>query len=194
MIATAAHSQDAGIGVDAAQIRYVKLLAQRALWVALALHSLSALVLYSLAITQLGLVGYIGAIASVLLTVVRPVIAFYRFLTDRLAAIRTQVTYPRQDVVELRRRVETLETSLTTIQASLDTTDPLSWAAKQSQAWEATRQDLAAIQATQRQLAATQAQDTERLARQTEQAIAQLSADGRFLSQVRELIRFVKEA
>ncbi len=194
VVATAAQSKQDGIAVDAAQVRYAELLARRSLWVALVLHGISGVVLYILAIVQLGLVGYVGAIAAVVLSVVRPAIAFYEFLAARLASIRTSVTYPREDVLELRQRVKALEDNLSTLNERLNPDDPLSWANKQSNAWEATRQDLARLEANQRQLAATQAQDAERLARQTEQAIAQLSADSQFLSQVRELIRFVKEA
>ncbi len=194
VVATAAQSEKDGIAVDAAQVRYAKLLARRSLWVALALHGVSGVVLYVLAIVQLGLVGYVGAIAAVVLSAVRPAIAFYEFLADRLASIRTNVTYPREDVMELRRRVMNLEEGLSSLTERLDPDNSLSWASKQSATWEATRQDLARLEANQRQLAATQAQDAERLARQTEQAIAKLSADSQFLSQVRELIRFVKEA
>lgn len=44
------------------------------------------------------------------------------------------------------------------------------------------------------ELTRTNAREHEALARQTAQEIAKLSEDARFLNQVRELIRFVKDA
>lgn len=56
------------------------------------------------------------------------------------------------------------------------------------------RKDLSRLGANVEDLRATNALDHDRLAHESRQAIAQLSADSQFLEQVREIIRFFKSA
>ncbi|MGE5658933.1 MAG: hypothetical protein ACM37W_20250, partial [Actinomycetota bacterium] len=51
VLAEAAESTQKGIAVDEKQVKYVTILARRSLWVAIALHLISAVVLYTLALT-----------------------------------------------------------------------------------------------------------------------------------------------
>jgi hypothetical protein len=72
VLAEGAQSTEKGIPVDEKQLEYVKVLARRSLFVALALHLFSAVGLYTLAATGISAVGYISSGAALLLTGLRP--------------------------------------------------------------------------------------------------------------------------
>ena len=59
---------------------------------------------------------------------------------------------------------------------------------------ETARQNLAALSTAHENLRATNRAEHDRLARDTEHAVAQLTADSQFLDHVREIIRFYKTA
>ncbi|NJP11603.1 MAG: hypothetical protein HC866_20810 [Leptolyngbyaceae cyanobacterium RU_5_1] len=192
--ADAAESQTQGITVDAQQLRYVRQVAQRSLWVAIALHILSALGLYLLAVTGISAIGYVTSSAALLLTALRPAVSFYQYLAARLREIGHTFKYPREDVVELRDRVIQVETTLQQLEYQLNLENADSFAATQQRLLTALRQDLTQLAATHEDLKATNHADHERLARDARNAIAQLSTDGQVLEHVREIIRFFKEA
>ncbi|HBL60456.1 MAG TPA: hypothetical protein DDZ80_18970 [Cyanobacteria bacterium UBA8803] len=194
VLADAAQSQDKGIEIDAKQVKYAKVVAQRSLIVAIALHLLSTIGLYVLAATGISAVGYVSSGAALLLTVLRPVVRLYEYLATRLAMIRQEFKYPRQDIQELRDRFETLETSVKQIQEQLDPEEPYSWVATHQRYWEENRKELARLTASFEELRATNESQHDRLSREARQAIAQLTTDGQFLDHVREIIRFFKTA
>ena len=187
-------SKDRGIAVDEQQLPYVRSLAQRSLWLALSLHLISAIVLYVLASSGIGTVGYVGAIAALLLTILRPAISGYEYIAQRLRLISQQIDYPREDIMELRQRFANLEESIKRIDAELSNENPYSWVSKYEQFADETRKDLPKLSANIEDLRATNERDHDRLLRESRQAIAQLSADSQFLEQVREIIRFFKSA
>jgi hypothetical protein len=192
VLAEAEISQEKGIALDRKQIDYAKILADRGLIAAIALHGISAVVLYVIAASGISSIGYIGAIAALLLTILRPAIATYEYLASRLAAIGQQIVYPREDVMELRSRFASMQESVRRLEGQLNEAEPYSWATKQQKHGEAIRKDLARLSAQFEELRAVNAQDHERLSRESQQAIAQLSSDGQFLDHVREIIRFFK--
>ncbi len=194
VLASAAQSRSQGITVDEPQMQYVQQLATRSRWVAIALHLLSTVGLYALAATGISAIGYISSGAALLLTVLRPAIAFYQYLATRLQEIGQTVRYPREDVLELRDRMTQVETRLERLEYQLNTENPDSQAATYQRTVTALRQDLTQIAATQEELKATNQAEHERLSREGRNAIAQLSTDGQVLDHVRELIRFFKEA
>ncbi len=187
-------SIEKGMPVDRKQLSYVNVLAKRSLIAAIALHLISTLVLYVLAANSIGALGYVGAIAALLLTVLRPAVRGYEYLASRLAMIRKELVYPREDTLELRGRVNSLEEAIKRLETQMNPEEPYSWLATHQRYWEETRQDLARLSAVQEELRATNQLDHERLTRETQQAIAQLSTDGQFLDHVREIIRFFKTA
>lgn len=187
-------SAEKGIQIDAKQVNYAKLVATRSLTVAIALHILSTLGLYTLAATGISAVGYISSGAALLLTVLRPAIRLYEYLATRLAMIRQEFKYPREDVYQLRDRVMILEQNIDQIQPQLDPENEHSWVAKQNRNWEQTRKDVARLGASLDQLEAQNEAEHKRLAREAQQAIAQLTTDSQFLDHVREIIRFFKTA
>ncbi len=187
-------SQERGIVVDEQQLPYVRSLARRSLTLALGLHLISAIALYVLASSGVGTIGYVGAIAALLLTILRPAISAYEYISQRLRAISQQIDYPREDVMELRQRFANLEESVRQLNSQLSNENPYSWVSKYEQFSEETRKDLSRISANIEDLRATNERDHDRLSRESRQAIAQLSTDSQFLEHVREIIRFFKSA
>ena len=194
VIAQGEISTEKGIAVDNKKLKYVNLLAKRSLLIAIGLHLISAIGLYILAATGISAVGYFGSGAALLLTGLRPAISAYEYLYARLKMISQEWKYPREDIVELRNRFSTLEQSVKSLQKQLNPEEPSSVAAKQEQYITENRQALAKIAANLEELRATNQTEHERLSREARQAIAQLSTDGQFLDNVREIIRFFKEA
>ncbi|BAY22516.1 hypothetical protein NIES2100_22790 [Calothrix sp. NIES-2100] len=194
VLAEAAQSIEKGIPVDEKQLKYVRLLAKRSLWVALALHLFSAIGLYTLAATGISTVGYISSGAALLLTILRPAIRAYEYLYARLRMIRQEWQYPREDIMELRDRFSVLEQKVQRLEEQLDAEQPYSIPATQQRFSEETRRDLARIAANLEELRATNQTEHLSLSREARNAIAQLSTDGQFLDHVREIIRFFKTA
>lgn len=194
VLAEAAQSTEKGIPVDEKQVKYVTALAKRSLWVAIALHLFSAVGLYTLAATGISTVGYISSGAALLLTILRPAIRAYEYLYARLAMIRQEWKYPREDIFELRDRFSILEQKIQSLEDQLNPEQPYSFSATQQRFAEETRRDLARIAANLEELRAKNQTEHERLGREARNAIAQLSTDGQFLDHVREIIRFFKTA
>ncbi|MFH7029243.1 MAG: hypothetical protein ACHBN1_28570 [Heteroscytonema crispum UTEX LB 1556] len=194
VLAQAVESTEKEIPVDEKKIEYVKTLAKRSLFVAIALHLFSAVGLYTLAATGISAVGYISSGAALLLTILRPAISAYEYLYARLRMISQEFKYPREDIVELRYRFANLEETIKHLSEQVNPEQPYSLAANQQLYLEETRKELARIAASLEELRATNQTEHERLAREARQAIAQLSTDGQFLDHVREIIRFFKTA
>ncbi|MEA5512544.1 hypothetical protein [Nodularia sp. UHCC 0506] len=194
VLAEAAQSREKEIPVDEKQVNYVKVLAKRSLWIAIGLHLISAVGLYTLAATGISAVGYISSGAALLLTILRPAIRAYEYLYARLRMIRQEFQYPREDVMELRNRFYQLEETVKRLEEQLNPQLDNSLPANQKRFTNETRTGLARITATLEELRATNQVEHERLAREARSAIAQLSTDGQFLDHVREIIRFFKTA
>ena len=194
VLAEGAQSSEKGIPVDEKQLEYVTVLAKRSAFAAIALHLLSAVGLYTLAATGISAVGYVSSGAALLLTALRPAISAYEYLYARLTMIRQEWTYPREDILELRHRVDSIEVTLKRLEEQLNPEQPYSLAAKQQLDSEETRKELARLGASLEKLSATNQTEHESLAREAQAAIAQLSLDGQFLDHVREIIRFFKTA
>ncbi|MDJ0557188.1 MAG: hypothetical protein QNJ68_22640 [Microcoleaceae cyanobacterium MO_207.B10] len=164
------------------------------MWIALALHFLSAVGLYSLAITGISVVGYVSSGAALLLTFLRPVVRLYQYLVVRLSMIRREFLHPRKDIIELRSRFENVEATVKNIEVQLNPENPDSFVSTQQLQWEKTQKELTCLALTIENLRTTNQAEHHQLAREAEKAISQLSTDGQFLNHVREIIRFFKEA
>ncbi|NJL67132.1 MAG: hypothetical protein HC849_29500 [Oscillatoriales cyanobacterium RU_3_3] len=194
VLAQGAESTKKNIAVDRAQLEYVTVLASRSLWVAVALHLLSAIALYALAATGISAIGYLSSGAALLLTLLRPAIRGYQYLAQRLTAIRGEFLHPREDIVELRNRFADLESTVRNLADKFNSDDRTSWAAIQEREREVLRRDLTNLTAALEHLRSTNQAEHVALARNAESAIAQLTDDGQFLNHVREILRFFKEA
>ncbi|CDM97121.1 MAG: hypothetical protein P5702_18090 [Limnospira sp. PMC 1291.21] len=194
VLAEAAESDKKGIRIEPSQRSYVHKLVSRSLGVAIALHIASAIVLLSLSWAGISVVGYIGSVAALLLTILRPSLRGYQYLVTRLSMVRREFSYPREDVVELRNRVEVVEALLEVTKKSLDPNKSNSWASQQNQKLAFCQSEITRLAADMQTLKATNQSEHERLSRTAEKAIAQITEDGKILNNVREIIRFFKEA
>ncbi|MEZ2236833.1 hypothetical protein [Microcoleus sp.] len=194
VLAQATESTEKGIVVDDKQVKYVTVLVSRSLLVAIGLHLLSAIALYTLAATGISAIGYLSSGAALLLTILRPAIRGYQYLAARLTMIRRQFLHPREDILELRSRFANLESTINNLEAKFNSNDPNSWVAIQERQQEANTRDLTRLAASLQDLTATNQAEHTKLTRDAESAIAQLTDDGKFLNHVREIIRFFKEA
>ncbi|MEO1446857.1 MAG: hypothetical protein AAFV46_11630, partial [Cyanobacteria bacterium J06635_11] len=129
-----------------------------------------------------------------LLTGLRPAIEAYHYWVARLRAIRREITYPREDIVAVRERLKKLEEAVKAVEHQLDPQQDDSWVAQYQRFAQDTRQALAESFTAVERLKADNKSDHERLAREAQQAVAQLSSDSQFLDHVREIIRFFKTA
>ena len=187
-------SKDKEIEVTAERQSYVLNLARRSLVIAIALHLLSALGLYSLAAFGISKLGYLSSGAALLLTGLRPAIEAYRYWIARLRAIRQEITFPREDIVTVRSQLNKLEQQIEAIEHRLDPEKEDSWPAQYQQFAQNTRRQLAEQLTALEKLRADNKSDHEQLSREARQAISQLSSDSQFLDHVREIIRFFKTA
>jgi hypothetical protein len=194
VLAEAEESQQKQITVDKKQLSYVQLLARRSLWVAIGLHLISAIGLYTLAIAGISVVGYVGSGAALLLTILRPAIRTYQYIAARLSMVRREFSYPRQDILELRQRFDTVESQVKHLLAQINPETSNSWAAMQEKQQETLQKHLTRLASELEMLKAQNQAEHRQLSRATETAVAQLSADGEFLNHAREIIRFFKEA
>ena len=192
-ISEAQVSQKKGLEFDRQQLDYVQKIALWSIVGAIALHGISALALYLLAATGISNVGYVSSALTLFLTILRPAIRGYQYLTTILSNFRKEIKYPREDVLELRNRVKTLETSMQQIQAKLDTKNPDSLISKQQQKSQENKIELARLKALLEELETKNKVEHERLSREAKNAIAQLNEDSQFLGHAREIMRYSKE-
>ncbi len=194
VMADAQPTRERGLPVDERQVAYVRNVAKNSLLIAIGLHIVSAIVLFVLAATGFSRLGYVASALALLLTVLRPAARAYEYLAARLRSIGETWRYPREDVLELRSRVDAMEGTVKQTQTEFDAERPDSLVAKQNRLGDDTRRDLARITAELEALRATNDVEHERLAREARSAISQLSTDGQFLDHVREILRFFKSA
>lgn len=187
-------SQEKGIAIDKKQLNFAKVWVTRSLWIALGLHFISATVLYVLALNGIGDWGYWGSIAALLLTILRPIVRAYEYLTARLAQIGEQVKYPREDVLELRHRSTMMEENIKQLLDRLSLESPHSWASRQQESVLEVRRQLTVVNAQLENLRTNHQEDLEQIRRESRQAISQLTVDGQFVDHIREIIRFFKSA
>ncbi len=194
VVVAADESRRRGISVEGAQVAYAQRWMRWSLLLALGLHLSSAAVLYGLAAAGVSAIGYLGAAAALLLTGLRPAVAGYRYVRGRLRVIGQELRAPREDVVTLRADLRAATERLATLEQALDLEVPSSLAARQRADMGELRERLERLRLAHDELRATNAAEHSRLAREAEQAVAQISADGQVLDHVRELVRFFKSA
>jgi hypothetical protein len=187
-------SRAIGITINEAQQAYVQKVRRRALCVSIGLHLISAAALFALSFFHVTPVGYIASAAALLLTALRPGVRAYQYLWQRLMAIRLQVKYPREDVVELRGRTKALEDKVAGLLRELDFNNTSSFAAQQLIASAELREKLAALTSAQNKMLDDNQRAHEKILREGQLAMTKLSADSQFLDNVREIVRLIKTA
>jgi regulator of replication initiation timing len=187
-------STNKGIGISATNIAYAHKLSKRFFTLALALHIISAIGLYLIAYFDITEVGYFAAIAAVLLTFLRPLVRFYDYVVHRLQLMRHEIKYPRDDVYELNKKLAAAEQSIEAYDTLFNFQNETSWVSQQQQHIETLKAKILQLNLELDALKLQNQKDHDRLSRNTADEIAKLSEDAKFLNQVRDLVRFVKNA
>lgn len=184
----ARRSRERDIEVNDKELHYARLVERRSLWLAIGLHLVSALGLYAFSYFEVSIVGYFGAGATLLFTFLRPAIRAYEYISARLARLRHEVSYPREDVLSLQQQVETLSVQLGELQHSYEESS-----LQQQQQLTTQGTTLTTLQEQLENLKTENEQAHERLAAETHHAVAQLTEDGQFINHILEIIRFIKK-
>ncbi len=187
-------SQKKNIPVDDSQVEYVKKVVFWSIIIAISLHLISAFVFYLLSAKGITDIGYITAIAALLLTFLRPAIRGYQYLYLKLIQIKQQIKYPREDIVTLVRRVKNIETKIQQLQNKLDLSKPDSFASIQSKSVKISENKIQDLSNSLKELINDNQQEHKQIIKHSENAISQLTEDSQFLGHVKEIIRFVKTA
>lgn len=187
-------SRAQGLTVADQDVAYVRRWARLSLGLAVALHLVTAAGLYLLSQHGIGRIGLFGAGAALLLMALRPAGRAYEYLLARLTSIGHETRFPRDDVLDLRQRLEAAERAVKQLEHELDLKHDCSWAGQVASAAEALAAKVEGQRAALEDLRQANDDAHRRLAREAEQATARLTEDARVLSNVRELVRFFKEA
>lgn len=182
-------SRTRGITVDPEAFRYAQRWSRIALGIAIGLHVLTTLVLCGAAWSGVGFMGWFGAGASIVLTVLRPGVRAYAHVRDRLNRLVREIEVPREDAVDLRRRVAQLEHQL----ADLGQQHA---ALAERNAQQLQGLDQRATEGSDRQTAFAEHMRLElvRVERDAKNTVAQVLGDAAVVGHVRELVRFFKQA
>jgi len=186
-------SKKLNIQFDEKQLVYVKRLANLSLIGAIFLHLISAVGLYWLSVVNISIVGYFGSGAALLLTLLRPSIRAYEYISERLANIRESITYPREDVYLLKSKVENIESQLNWLLEEMNQKDKDSWRSKNNLKVQRTITEITKIHELLKSFQEQNEQSHERISKETRHAVAQLSEDGKFIDNIVEIIRFIKK-
>lgn len=178
-----------GIRIDPEAMAYARRWSRIALGIAIGLHGLTALAFCGVALSGIGFIGWFGAIAATVLTLLRPGVRAYVHVRDRLSRLGREIEVPREDAVDLRRRLQLVEEQL---------------AAMSNQHRNLAEQtvqhlhnlDQRATDSSDRHadLAEHLRLELARVEREAKNTIAQVLGDAAVVGHVRELVRFFKQA
>ena len=194
VLVDAARSRKDGITVADADVAYVARWATLSLWLAIALHLLSAGGFWLLAHFGIYQLGYYAAAAAILAMGLRPAGRAYDYLVERLGSIGREVHHPRDDVLALRERIDGMDEKLKELLLRLDAKDPASWSAQVESRLTAGAAEIERLRAEAEDARRANDDAHRQLARDAEAAAARMAEDTRVLNHVRELVRFFKEA
>jgi hypothetical protein len=194
LVDDARQSEQKDITVQPEDVAYAHKIANRYRQVAIGLHLVTALGLALMAYLGLTPLGYIAAMVALLLTFLRPTVRMYDYVVARLATIRQQIRYPRDDVYELLNKVGGIEGKVINLEEKLNTDNDYSFISGLLQRLDHTEGALHDLKIALENLRVENAAEHQRVIRQAESTIARLSEDAQFLNQVREIIRFWKQA
>ena len=106
VVADLAVSRERGVTVRAAQEAEAARLARRMLWLALGAHIGTAVVVAVTTYLSGTTAGYYFAGFYLLSTAIRPAVAYVAHVRERIRVLTRESTYPRDDVVALKHRVD----------------------------------------------------------------------------------------
>jgi hypothetical protein len=175
-------------------LRYARRISNTYLITAISLHLVSSVGLYLVAYYEISLVGYWGAALAVLLTALRPAMRLYAYIHYRLSMISNQMQYPKQDVYLLESKVQEMQAALAAIEQTLNPDHPHSWRSQTRELLAQNQEQIYQLKKEMQDFRLKQESEMQQVQQKNEQKIAQISEDAQLLSQVRELVRFIKNA
>jgi hypothetical protein len=116
-------SRERGIAIADSAEAEARRIASRMLWFALGGHILTALVAAVITYFAGGTVGYYVTGFYLFSVLIRPAIAYFAHLRERIRALSRESTYPREDVVSLRDKMDELAASVEGLAHDLRQTD-----------------------------------------------------------------------
>jgi hypothetical protein len=99
-------SKERGIAIVPGREEYVRLVRLRLGWLAVGTHIASAALIAAIAYFTGGAAGYFFAVFYLISTLFRPAAAGYVYLSGKLRDIAQEARYPREDITEMRSRLE----------------------------------------------------------------------------------------
>lgn len=105
-------SHERGVEVVAGREEYIKKLSKRLGVLAVGAHIASAALVAAITFFTGGAIGYYFAAFYLISTLFRPAAAAYAYLSYKLSTIAEETRYPREDVVEIRSRLDGVEQSM----------------------------------------------------------------------------------
>lgn len=171
-------ARERGVAVADGREEYVLRLRRRLGWAAVGAHLLSAALVAGVTYFSGGAVGYYFAGFYLVSTLFRPALAGYVYLSTKLRAIGQESRYPREDVVEIRSRLEEMENTLKSMTLRLDQRD------------EEIAQDRHARNAETQELR----QSVHSLGRQFETAIGQLTDNQEVIKGIQAFVRLISQS
>jgi len=182
-------SAERGIRIDPEALAYARRWSRIALSIAIGLHVLTALAFCGVALSCIGFIGWFGAIAATVLTLLRPGVRAYVHVRDRLSRLGREIEVPREDAVDLRRRLQQVEEQMTAL--TLQHRNLAEQTAQQLHTL-----DRRATDSSDRhtELAEHVRLELVRVEREARNTIAQVLGDAAVVGHVRELVRFFKQA
>ncbi|MCS6820273.1 MAG: hypothetical protein NZ551_00220 [Microscillaceae bacterium] len=190
-------SKRKNIKIEESEVKYAAKVAQIALSVAILLHLLSAVGLYFVAYYEISIVGYYGSVASLLLTFLRPAVRLYQYVSERLSNIRLEITHPREDVKELNRKLQDVQTILKKIDKMLDQKAEDSWINQHENKLQKHEQEIKQLTWQIQNLRDEIEQNRQKITKEMQTSIADLKREGKFvdnfIENLVEIVRFIKK-
>lgn len=178
-------SRERGVAVVPGREQYVRTVARRLGWLAVGLHLVSAILVAALARFTGGEVGYWFAAFYLVSTLLRPLVAGYAYLMEKLRAVGEESRYPRDDVLTLLARVEDLEARM-----QLAAAESESLRRSTQEAHDALAGDVAAQAEDARELRRRQ----EALGREFERTVGRLTDNQEVISGIQAFVRLISQS
>jgi hypothetical protein len=173
---------------------YAKKISRIYLVIAIVLHLISAVALYGLSYFHISSIGYWASAIALLLTFVRPLYRLQEYIVLRLNNIQQTILYPREDIYAVKDKVEGMENRIYFLEQELNREREDSFVAIQLRETDFLKNEQRELKVMLETLKVENITEHRQLAKKSEDSLAKLSEDAQFLNQVRELIRFVKNA
>lgn len=173
-----ARSRETGITIDAAREAYVRRTRRRLLGVALLAHAASAALAAGIALWGGGAVGWWFAAFYLVSTAFRPLVSAYRHLMRRLRQLFDEARFPREDVLAMKARVESHESTLPELRRRLDGAE------------KALAEERAAREAEAKELRG----HVHQTARELEKSLAKLTDNQEVVKGIQAFVRLVSNA